>query len=128
MCGMLGRSLAAVVYLGATLFWFAAMALSAALGCGDGCGESEVHRLDVSEVLAVIGLAIAAAAFLCSLLSRRIGLSLLALHVVVFAVNLGVIWDLADTPWVLIPPASLAAAVGYVAVGGVRRRTAAHGA
>jgi hypothetical protein len=78
--------------------------------------------------VAVIGLAIAAAAFFCSLFSRRLGLSLLALHVVLFAVNLGVVWDLADTPWVLIPPASLAAAVGYVAVGGVRRRTAGHGA
>jgi hypothetical protein len=125
---MLGRSLASAVYLGATLFWLAAMALSAALGCEGGCGESEVHRLDVSEVLAVIGLAIAAAAFLCSLFSRWLGLSLLALHAVVFAVNLGVFWNLADTPWVLIPPASLAAAVGYVAVGGVRRGSSGHGA
>jgi hypothetical protein len=114
---MLWVSLAAAVYLGATLFWLAAMALSAALGCDGGCGESEVHRLDVREVLALIALAIAAAAFLCSLFSRWLGLSLLALHAVVFAVNPGVFRDLADTPWVLIPPASLTAAVGYVAVG-----------
>ncbi len=125
---MLGRSLAAAVYLGATLFWLAVMALSAALGCGGGCGENDVHRLHVSEVLAVIGLAIGAAAFLCSLFSRWLGLSLLALHVVVFAVNLGFFWSLADTPWVLIPPASLAAAVGYIAVGGVQRGTAGQGA
>jgi hypothetical protein len=125
---MLGRSLAAAVYLGATLFWLTAMSLSVALGCDGGCVDSEMHRLNVSEVLAVVGIAVAAAAFLGSLFSRWISLSLLALHAVVFAINLGVFWGLADTPWVVVPPASLGAAVGYIAVGGLRRRgTADHG-
>jgi len=74
--------------------------------------------MDVSVVLGLIGLTVAAAALLAAVLRRSLGLFLLCSHVVVFAINLGIFWGLGDTPWFLIPFAAVAAAAGYVAVGG----------
>ncbi len=114
-----GRALAAAVYVLATLLWAGAMVLGRALGCeGGDCTGDELHRMDLSVVLGFVGLAVAAAALLGSLVRRWLGLSLLGAHVVVFAINLGIFWGLADTPWVFIPPAALTAAAGYAAMGG----------
>jgi len=118
---MLGRFLAVAAYLGGTACWVVAMSAAWGFGCGTGCTESEVLRLDLSLVLAVVGLAVAPAAFVGSRSSRRLGLSLLALHALVFAINLAMFWVLAGTTWKVIPPAVLVAAFGFVAVGGLRR-------
>jgi hypothetical protein len=120
----LGRSLAAAVYLGTTLIWVAAMGVAREFACYEGpCREGVVHSVDLSVVLAVIGLAVAAAAFFCSVFNRWLGLSLLALHAAVFAINLAIFWDMTGTTWKAIPPASLAAAFGYVALGGLPPRS-----
>jgi hypothetical protein len=114
-----GRALAAAVYVLATLLWAGAMVLGRLLVCeGGNCAENELHRMDVSVVLGFVGLAVAAAAVLGSVLRRSLGFSFLCLHVVVFATNLGVFWGLGDAPWVFIPVAALVAAAGYIAVGG----------
>jgi hypothetical protein len=114
-----GRALAAAVYVLATLLWAGAMVLGRALGCeGRDCTADELHRTDLSVVLGFVGLAVAAAALLSSLVRRWLGLSLLGAHVIVFAINLGIFWGLADTPWVFILPAALTAAAGYAAMGG----------
>jgi hypothetical protein len=110
---MVGRSLAAAACLGGTVCWVVAMSAVWGLGCGTGCSES--------LVLAVVGLAMAPAAFVCSRSSRRLGLLLPALHALLFAINLAMFWHLAGTPWKVIPPAVLVAAFGVVAVGGLRR-------
>jgi hypothetical protein len=117
LCGMtVGRSFAAVVYLGATLSWAAVMTLGRLLGCeGGNCTTNEMQRMDVSFVLGWVGLTVAAAALLGSLFRRSVGLSVLCLHVFVFAANLGIFWGLGDAPGVFIPLAGLAAAAGYVA-------------
>jgi hypothetical protein len=115
-----GRALAAAIYLIATVAWAAAMGLSSLLGCEGGCFGDERHRLDVSLILGFIGLALAAGTLLGSLLKRWVGLSFLALHIAVFAINLGIFWGLADAPWTFIPAASLAAVAGYFAVAGLR--------
>jgi hypothetical protein len=114
-----GRALVAAAYILATLSWAAAMTLSRALGCeGGNCTTNEIQRMDVSFVLGWVGLTAAAAAVLGSVFRRSVGLSVLCLHVFVFAVNLGIFWGLGDAPGVFIPVAGLAAAAGYVAVGG----------
>jgi hypothetical protein len=113
------RALAAVIYVLTTLLWAGAMVLGRLLMCeGGNCTKNELHRMDVSVVLGFIGLAVAAAAVLGSVLRRSLGFSFLCLHVFVFAVNLGVFWGLGDDPWVFIPAAAFVAAAGYVAVGG----------
>jgi hypothetical protein len=113
------RALAAVIYVLTTLLWAGAMVLGRLLMCeGGNCTANELHRMDVSLVLGFVGLAVAAAAVLGSVLRRSLGVSFLCLHVVVFATNLGVFWGLGEDPWVFIPAAALAAAAGYVAVGG----------
>jgi hypothetical protein len=95
------------------------MVLSWAIGCEDAdCTRSELERLDLSLVLSFVGLAVAAAALLGSVVKTGFGLSFLAMHVVVFAINLGVYWDLGDTPGIFLPLAALAAMAGYVGVGG----------
>ena len=115
----MGRALAGAVYVLATLNWAGAMVLSRDFGCeGGDCTQNELHRMDVSVVLGLIGLTIAAAALLASLFRRSLGLFLLCSHVVVFAINLGIFWGLGDTPWYVIPFAALAASAGFVAVGG----------
>jgi hypothetical protein len=117
----LRRSMAATIYLLATLAWAAAMFLSSLLGCEGGCyGGDERHRLDLSLTLSWVGLALAGAAFIGSLFSRWLGFSLLAFHIVVFSVNLGIFWGLADSPWVFIPLGAIAGTAGYIAVGGLR--------
>ena len=119
-----GRSLTASVYILATLSWAVVMTLGRLLGCeGGNCTTNEMRRMDVSFVLGWVGLAVAAAALLASVFGRSVGLSVLALHVSVFAVNLGIFWGLGDAPGVFIPLAGLAAAAGYVAVGGTGPRT-----
>jgi hypothetical protein len=114
----LRRALAAAIYLLAAIAWALAMALSSLLGCEGGCFGDERDRLDASVVLGGIGVSLAVAAFFGSILKRWLGLSFLGLHVVVFAINLGIYWGLANSPSVFIPLAGLAAAAGYVAVGG----------
>ena len=117
-----GRALAAAVYVLATLFWAGGMVLGRALGCEDSdCTANELHRMDLSVVLGFVGLGVATAALLGSLFRRWLGLSLLGAHVAVFAINLGIFWGLADTPWVFIPLAGLAAAAGYAAIDRVQR-------
>ncbi len=118
---MLGRVLSVAVYLGAAIAWLGAMALSSLLGCEGGCVGDESDRLNLSLILAGIGVVLAAAAFMSSLASRRVGLTLLGLHVVVFAVNLVVLAGIPDitTPAIFVVPAAVAAAAGFVAVGGV---------
>jgi hypothetical protein len=122
-----GRAAAAALYLAAALIWVGAMLVGSALGCEGGCFGDEESRLDTSLVLSLVGLALAAAAFTGSLFSRRLGVTLLVLHAVLFFANLGVLSSLRDTdsPWILLVPGAIAAAAGYVAVGGhqLRRRT-----
>jgi len=48
--------------------------------------------LDVSLVFGFVGLAVAAAALLSSILRRSVGLSFLGLHILVYALNLGIFW------------------------------------
>jgi hypothetical protein len=115
----LRRSMAATIYLLAALAWAAAMFLSSLLGCEGGCYGDERHRLDLSLTLSWVGLALAGAAFIGSLLSRWLGFSLLAFQIVVFSVNLGIFWGLADSPWVFIPLGAIAGTAGYIAVGGL---------
>ena len=88
----LGRSLAAAIDLLATLAWAAAMGLFSLLGCVGGCFGDERTRLDVSLVFGFVGLAVAAAALLSSILRRSVGLSFLGLHILVYALNLGIFW------------------------------------
>ena len=121
----LGRSLAASVYIFATLSWAVVMTLGRLLGCeGGNCTTDEIQRMDVSFVLGWVGLAVAAAALLASVFGRSVGIFVLCLHVFVVAVNLGFFWGLGDTPGVFIPLAGLGAAAGYVAVGGALPRPA----
>ena len=65
-------------------------------------------------------MALAVVALLGSLLRPWLGFSLFAFHIVVFSVNLGIFWGLADGPWVFIPLAAMAGTAGYIAVGGLR--------
>jgi hypothetical protein len=116
---VLGRSLAAVVYVLATLSWAGAMVLGRLLFCeGGDCTTNELHRMDLSVVLGFVGLAVAAATLLGGVFRRWLGLTLLCCHIIVFDINLGIFWGLADSPWVFIPLSALAVAAGYVAVGG----------
>jgi len=102
----------------ATVSWAGAMALSRLLFCeGGNCTPNEHYRMDVSLVLSFVGLAAAAATLLGAVLRRWLGLAALCCHIVVFAVNLAFFWGLADSRWVFIPLAGLAAAAGYLAVG-----------
>jgi hypothetical protein len=113
------RALAAATYWLATVAWAAVMGLSSLMGCEGGCFGDTRHRLNVSLVLGLVGLAIASAAMLGSILRRWIGLSFLGLHVLVFAINLGIFWGLGATPWIFIPPATLAALAGYLGLPGL---------
>jgi len=121
---VVGRALAAVVYMLATLSCAGANVLGRLLFCeGGDCTTNEQHRMDVSLVLSVAGLAAAAATLLGAVFSRRLGLAALSCHVILFVVNLAFYWGLADSPWIFIPLAALAAAAGYVAVGSSARRS-----
>ena len=113
-----GRSLAAVVYVLAALAWAGAMVLSRGLICDGGCTASEVDRMDTSVVLAFVGLAIAAAALFGSVLRPRFGLVLLWCHALLWTINLALFWEVPDAAWGFVPAAVLAAAAGFVAVGG----------
>lgn len=102
----------------ATLSWAGGMALSRLLFCeGGNCTQHDRYGMDASLVLSLIGLAVAAATLLGAVFRRWLGLAALCCHIVVFAVNLAFFWGLADSPWVFIPLAGLAAAAGYAAVG-----------
>jgi hypothetical protein len=112
----LGRTVAAIVYVLATLLWALAMLLDWGFRCIDGdCADTTLHRLDLSLLLSVIGLAVAAAVLLAAVRRHWLGVWLLLTHVVVYAINLGVFWNLAKSPVLIIPPAVLVAAVGYFA-------------
>jgi hypothetical protein len=124
MCVRLVRTMAAIVYVLATLLWALAMFLDWGLRCIDGdCADTTLHRLDLSLLLSVLGLAVAAAVLLAAVHRHWVGVWLLLAHVVVYAINLGVFWDLAKSPLLVIPPAVLVAAVGYFAVGGSTPRS-----
>jgi hypothetical protein len=119
-----GRALAAVVYALATLLWAGAMLLDWGFRCIDGdCADTTLHRLDLSLLLSVIGLAVAVAVLLAAVRRHWLGVWFLLAHVVIYAINLGVFWDLAKSPLLIIPPAVLVAAVGYFAVGGAVLRS-----
>jgi hypothetical protein len=118
------RAIAAIAYVLATLLWAVAMLVDAFARCIDGdCADTTQDRLDLSLLLSVIGLAVAAAVLLAVLRRHWLGLWLLLAHVLVYAINLGVFWDLAKTPWLIIPPAALVAAVGYFSVRGSTPRS-----
>ena len=123
---MLGRAIAAAIYVGATLLWVGAMGLGSLLGCEGGCFGDERTRLETGLILSLVGLPLCTAAFFVSLANRHLGMILLAAHVVVFCVNLRVLSGLHGTasPWVLLFPGALAALAGYVAVGGASTRRA----
>jgi hypothetical protein len=115
----LGRVAAAAVYFAAAILWVGGMWLGSMLGCEYGCFGDERDRLDTSLVLSLVGVALAAAAFFGSVFSRRLGLLLLGVHLLVFAINLAVLSEVGDAePWILVLPAALAAVAGYFAVGG----------
>jgi len=80
-----------------------------------------MHNMDVSAVLASVGLPVASATLLLSFYRRWLGVAGLYCHTVLFAVNLAILWDLDDSLWVFIPPAALVAAAGYFATGGSQR-------
>jgi predicted MFS family arabinose efflux permease len=74
------------------------MAGSRLLFCeGGNCTPNEHYRMDVSLVLSFVGLAAAAATLLGGLFRRRLGLSLLYGHIVLFAVNMTFFWVLPRT-------------------------------
>jgi hypothetical protein len=115
-----GRAAAAGVYIAAALLWVGGMLLGSTLGCEGGCFGDERSQLDAALVLSLLGLCLAAAALVASLLSRRLGLSVLAVHACVFVANVGMLSGLpdVDSPWIFLVPGALAALAGYVAVGG----------
>jgi hypothetical protein len=115
-----GRAAAGALYIAAAFFWVVGMLLGSMLGCEGGCFGDERDRLDTSLVLSLVGLSLATAAFVGSLLSRRVGLLVLGVHVIVFVANLVVLSGLPDSgsPWFLLVPGGLAALAGYIAVGG----------
>jgi hypothetical protein len=120
----LGRVAAAVIYFAAAIVWVGGMWLGSMLGCEYGCFSDERERLDTSLVLSLVGLALATAAFLGSLFSRRLGLLLLGVHLLVFVINLALLSEVGDVePWIFVLPAALAAVAGYVAVGGTPMAT-----
>ena len=85
--------MAAIVYVLATLLWAVAMLVYGFASCIDGdCADTTQHRLNLSLLLSVIGLAVAAAVLLAVLRRHWLGLWLLLAHVVVYAINLGVFW------------------------------------
>jgi len=85
--------MAAIVYVLATLLWTVAMLVYGFASCiGGNCADTTQHRLNLSLLLSVIGLAVAAAVLLAVLRRHWLGLWLLLAHVVVYAINLGVFW------------------------------------
>ena len=93
------------------------MLLSRLLICDGGCATTDIARMNASLVLSFVGVAVAAAAVLGSIVRRRLGLTILWFHALLYAINLALFWGLADSPWVFLPLAAVAAAAGHVAVG-----------
>lgn len=124
-----GRTVAATIYLAGTTLWAVLMGFSSLFGCEGGCFGDETERLDLALVLGCIGLLLAAAAFVGSMVSRQSGFWLLGLHAVVFGFNVVAFFAGRDVgiPWAFVLSAAIVAAAGYLAVGGLQpARTSDH--
>ena len=127
---VVARIFGALVYLGCTLLWAGLMALALVMKCDDSCGAGDdwtdnVHAWQYGAIgwLGAAGLGLAVLALVLSLFRRELGLAALAAHAVVFATNAVILLAGPGTsvPLVVVGPAALAAAAGFVAVGGPRR-------
>jgi hypothetical protein len=125
------RTFAAVIYLGASLWWALLMALRQAMRCDDSCTAPEYARSWRDNVdawqygvigwLGAAGLTLAVLAVALSPVRRWAGFGLLAAHGAVFTINCLVLYLGRPIYGSFVPfalTASFVAAAGFVAVGG----------